>query len=218
MNFISCDQSFANFAMIAWENDQPVDRLVIHSGSLTDQNASKQYGFFSDYEQEQLNYIYEQVKDFVEQYPPEAIVLEGLSFGSTGNMVFGLGGLYFHVTASLVRDKLISPSNIYKVSPTSAKKHGRFELDDEDAFEKTKDGVVLRKKDGAAKPNTMPKKFMLKALMNTDDDWLVHGYSTSSKITETGKHDLPDAYFIGKAFLAGDYVKTVKKKPKRGKK
>lgn len=218
MNFISCDQSYANFAMVAWEDGQPVDRQVVHSGSNTQANLAKQYGFYSEYEQEQLQYIYEKVKDFVEQYEPEVMVFEGLSFGSKGDQVFNLGGLYYHVTTSLVNDGLIKPENIYKVSPQTAKKHGRQYLNEEDAFEKTKDNVVVRNKNGTPKPNSMSKQFMKRALENTKDGWLVHGYSTSSKVTETGAHDIPDAYWIGKAYLAGEYVKRQVKKTKKNNK
>ena len=53
------------------------------------------------------------------------------------------------------------------------------------------------------------KKWVKKALCNTKDAWLVEGYTTSSKKKETGAHDIPDAYYIGKAYLdklRGEYV------------
>lgn len=139
----------------------------------------------------------------VSKYSPCQLVFEGLSFGSIGNRVFDLGGLFYFITTSLMMDGLVSIKNIHTITPTSAKKLARDHLDKDDQYEKDKAGNVVIAKNKKPKVKKMDKPDMLKALNNTKDKWIVDGYSASSVKIQTGVKDLPDAYWLGKTFLKG---------------
>lgn len=137
------------------------------------------------------------------QNSPCRLVFEGLSFGSIGNRVFDLGGLFYHITTSLIEDGLVSVKDIHTITPTSAKKLARDHLKEEDKFEKDKSGNVVLGKNKKPKLKKMDKPDMLEALKQTDSAWIVEGYSASSIKIPTGIKDLPDAYFLGRTYLEG---------------
>lgn len=202
---MSCDQSFSNFAIVVFEekdgNFISIDRKVLHTGEDVPSNLKKEFGKYFETEQEQLQYLYSEFKPFYLKHNPDYLVFEGLAFGAKGDRVFSLGGLYYHITTSLLEDGILNPKQLKKVTPTSVKKIARDCLKEEDRCEKDKNGNVIYNKNNKPRLNTMPKKFVVEALLNTDDAWLVDGYTTSSNKKETGKHDIPDAFFIGKAFI-----------------
>ena len=218
---MSCDQSFSNFAVVVFEkqNDSfvPIDRTVLHTGDVVDANKKKEFGEYFPTTQQQLQYIYEQFKPFYEKHKPDYLVFEGLAFGAKGDRVFSLGGLYYYITTSLLVDKLLEIPQLQKVTPTAVKKAARACLEGDEVYEKDKQGNILFNKNKKPKLNTMPKKFVVKALLNTSDSWLIDGYTTSSNKIETGKHDIPDAYFIGKAFIETLEENALQEKTKKGK-
>lgn len=203
MKLMSCDQSYSNFAIVVFEDDKVIDRVVFHTGETVKQNEGKLYGKYFPTPQEQLKYLYAEFKSFFVKHSPDYLVFEGLAFGAKGNRVFNLGGLFFHITTSLIEDGLLSIDQLKTVTPQSVKKIARDTLPPEDQFEKDKEGNILKNKNGKPKMNTMSsKKWIIKALECTEDSHILEGYTVSSKKVETGKEDIPDAYFIGKAQLA----------------
>lgn len=202
---IGIDQSYSNFAFVIFNADEEViDRGVLHTGDKNESNSKKQFGEYYNSTQEQLEYIYTQFKSVVCKYSPCQLVFEGLSFGSIGNRVFDLGGLFYFITTSLVMDKLVDIKNIHTITPTSAKKLARDHLDENDRYEKDKTGTIVLGKNKKPKVKKMDKPDMLKALKNTKDNWIVEGYSASSVKIPTGVKDLPDAYWLGRTFLKGE--------------
>ena len=175
----------------------------MHTGDNNESNSKKQFGKYYNSTQEQLQYLYSEFKPVVSKYSPCQLVFEGLSFGSIGNRVFDLGGLFYFITTSLVMEGLVNIKDIHTVTPTSAKKLARDHLSEDDQYEKDKSGNVVIAKNKKPKLKKMDKPDMLKALNNTDDKWIVDGYSVSSVKIQTGIKDLPDAYWLARTFLKG---------------
>lgn len=219
MKLMSCDQSYSNFAIVVFEDNAVVDWIVLHTGETVKQNEDKLFGKYFATPQEQLQYLYAEFKNFFIKHMPDFLVFEGLAFGAKGNRVFNLGGLFFHITTSLIEDDLLKIDQLRTVTPQAVKKIARESLNEEDQFEKDKAGNILFNKNGKPKMNTMSnKKWIVKALQCTGDGHILEGYTVSSKKIETGKEDLPDAYFIGAAALATmrDYEKkSSDKSPKK---
>lgn len=202
MKTISIDQSYSNFAFVVFdENGKVLDRNVFHTGAKVPANLEKNYGEYFDTVQEQLIYLANLFDEVLDKYSPCQLVFEGLAFGAKGDRVFSLGGLFYYITTGLVNRDRVLIKDIHTVAPTSVKKVARDCLDETDRYEKDKDGNVVYLKSKKPKLKKMDKPDMLKALLNTEDKWIVDGFSASSKKTPTGVKDLPDAYFIGKAFL-----------------
>ncbi len=208
MKIFANDQSYLNFAVVVFEDDKPIDRIVFHTGDKVKSNAGKTYGEYFSTTAEQLDYIYKGYKEFYLKHKPEAMVFEGLAFGAKGDRVFDLGGLYHHITATLYTEGLLSPENLHKVTPTEVKSRARLDLHPRDQVAREKDGSVIVLKSKKEKKNPMKEKKWIKlALEQTEDKWIIDGYSSSAKKTETGAHDLPDAYYIGKVWLEKQNVK-----------
>lgn len=196
------DQSYSNFAVVVFKDGEPIDRVVFHTGERNKTNNEKRFGEYFSNVQEQLMYIKEQYLELFNKYQPEKLVFEGLAFGAKGDRVFQLGGLFFHITTSICEDGLLTPSDIITITPKEVKALARNDLSEYDQQAREKDGTPIFLKTGKPKLNPMKeKKWMKKALCTTEDAWLVEGFTTSSKLKQTGAHDIPDAYYIGKVYL-----------------
>ena len=196
------DQSYLNFAVVVFEDGKVIDRIVLHTGATVKSNEGKTYGEYFDTTTEQLDYIYKGYKDFYLKHLPDAMVFEGLAYGAKGDRVFDLGGLYHHITASLYTEGFLLSENLHKVTPTEVKARAREDLPLDDQVAREKDGSVIILKSKKPKRNPMKEKRWIKlALEQTEDKWILEGYSSSAKKVETGAHDLPDAYYIGKVWL-----------------
>lgn len=196
------DQSYLNFAVVVFKDGEPIDREVFHTGAINPSNSEKLYGEYFPTVQEQLMYTAGKYKQLFEKYKPEKLVYEGLAFGAKGDRVFQLGGLFYHVTTSLCESGDIVPEDIVTITPKEVKAKAREDLIGNEKFSVDKQGNVEYLKSGKPRLNPMKeKKWVKKALCNTKDAWIVEGYTTSSKKKETGAHDIPDAYYIGKAYL-----------------
>jgi hypothetical protein len=196
------DQSYSNFAVVVFEDGKVIDRTVFHTGEKNKTNNEKRFGAYFSTVQEQLMYTKGQYLELFHKYKPEKLVFEGLAFGAKGDRVFQLGGLFYHITTSLCEDGLLHPEDITTITPKEVKAKARDDLGVSDQYAKDKDGEVIMLKSKKPKLNPMKeKKWMKKALMNTQDSWILDGYTTSSKLKPTGAHDIPDAYYIGKVYL-----------------
>lgn len=196
------DQSYSNFAVVVFEGGKVIDRAVFHTGEKNKTNNEKRFGEYFSTVQEQLMYTKEQYLELFHRYKPEKLVFEGLAFGAKGDRVFQLGGLFYHITTSLCEDGLLTPEDIITITPKEVKSMARQDLSLEDQHARDNLGEVIVLKSKKPKLNPMKeKKWIKKALMNTDDAWILDGYTTSSKLKPTGAHDIPDAYYIGKVYL-----------------
>lgn len=197
------DQSYTNFAVVVFKDEEPIDREVFHTGAINPSNKGKLFGEYFNTVQEQLIYVTSKYQELFDKYQPEKLIFEGLAFGAKGDRVFQLGGLFFHITTSLCEDGLMSPSNIITITPKEVKAKAREDLIGNDQYSTDKQGNVEYLVTKKPRLNPMKeKKWVKKALCNTKDAWLIDGYTTSSNKIHTGAHDIPDAYYIGKAYLA----------------
>jgi len=198
---VGIDQSFSNCAMVKFVNGIPPDRFVIHTGSPTaTKNKHKTYGMYFESPALQLNYVIEMFMEKMEEWNPDQIALEGLSFGSTSSSIFQLGALYFGLQIAAHRELGLPFDSILTVTPAQAKNTARSFLINGDQYEREKTGEVIRLKSGKPKLKKMDKPDMLKALENTPYGWLVDGYTrdglVASRSTPTGIFDIPDGFWI----------------------
>ena len=212
---VGIDQSYGNFAMVLFHDGVPVDRCVFHTGSInTKKNSAKdeeltQSRFFRT-SLEQLIYLTDLVLPKIKEWNPSDISLEGLSFGSSGNVERELGALFYGIQASLVRDLGFDRTRLHVVTPIQAKKLAREFLIGNDQYVLDDFGEVVYLKSSKPKLNPMKgKKDVIKALHNTAYGWLVDGYTrdglVKAKTNPTGLEDLPDAFFIGLYTLEAKY-------------
>lgn len=204
---VSIDQSFSNYAMILFEDGIPIERCVFHTGDpTTKKNKVKdpiltESEFFVD-SLDQLEYLYGKVINKVSEWNPQDIVMEGLSFGSTGNMERQLGALFFGIQVSLVRELEYQKCNLHVVTPKQCKTMARSFLKESDQYEKDCHGTIVTLKSGKRRLNQMSgKKDVMKAFDRSPHAWLNDGYTRDGlvkcRVKPTGIEDLPDAYFIG---------------------
>lgn len=211
---VGIDQSFSNYAMVLFEEGVPIDRCVFHTGDpTTKKNQAKdpvatQSRFFVS-PLAQLEYLYQEVLDKIAEWNPHDIAMEGLSFGSNGNMERQLGALYFGLQVSLIRELGYSQENLFSVTPKQCKNFAREFLIGDDQYEKKGDEIVLLKSKKPKLNQMKGKKDMIKALENTPYGWLIDGYTrdglAASKRMPTGMEDLPDAYMIGLYILEQNF-------------
>ena len=198
---VGIDQSFSNCAMVKFVNGIPTDRFVIHTGNPTaTKNKHKTYGMYFESPALQLNYVIEMFMEKMEEWNPDQIALEGLSFGSTSSSIFQLGALYFGLQIAAHRELGLPFDSILTVTPAQAKNTARSFLINGDQYEREKTGEVIRLKSGKPKLKKMDKPDMLKALENTPYGWLVDGYTrdglVAARSTPTGIADIPDGFWI----------------------
>lgn len=205
---VSIDQSFTNYAMVLWKNGIPIDRVVHHTGDgRAAKNAKKDEELtnnkFFDTDIEQLCYLYDQVIDVIADWNPTDIVMEGLSFNSKGCMERQLGGLYFGIQVSLIRELNYKHDEIHWVGPQQVKSIAREFLTGQSRYQYNKKTKMIEttKKGNKVKNRMSGKSFIIEALKNTPYNWLVDGYTrdglVKSRKVQTGLEDLPDAFFIG---------------------
>lgn len=207
---VGIDQSFSNCAIVKFVNGVPTDRAVFHTGCpLASKNKYKTYGAFFESPALQLNYIIEMFMEKMEEWNPDQIALEGLSFGSTSSSIFQLGALYFGIQISAHREFGLPFDSILTVTPAQAKNTARSFLVNGEQYEREKTGEVIRLKSGKPKLKKMDKSDMLKALEKTPHGWLVEGYTrdglVASRTTPTGVMDIPDSYWIGIYVLENEF-------------
>lgn len=198
---VGIDQSFSNCAMVKFVNGTPTDRFVIHTGDPSaTKNKHKTYGMYFESPALQLNYVIEMFMEKMEEWNPDQIALEGLSFGSTSSSIFQLGALYFGLQIAAHRELGLPFDSILTVTPAQAKNTARSFLVNGDQYEREKTGEVIRLKSGKPKLKKMDKPDMLKALENTPHGWLVDGYTrdglVAARTTPTGIFDIPDSFWI----------------------
>lgn len=198
---VGIDQSFSNCAMVKFADGIPTDRFVIHTGDPTaKKNKHKTYGMYFESPALQLNYVIEMFMEKMEEWNPDQIALEGLSFGSTSSSIFQLGALYFGLQIAAHRELGLPFDSILTVTPAQAKNTARSFLINGDQYEREKTGEVIRLKSGKPKLKKMDKPDMLKALENTPYGWLVDGYTrdglVAARSTPTGIADIPDGFWI----------------------
>ena len=215
---VAVDQSYGNFAAVKFVNGIPNDRVVFHSGDSTAQkNKLKQYGAYFETPTLQLNYLTEMFLDKLEDWNPNTIVFEGLSFGSTSASIFQLGALYYGMQVTIHREFGLPYDSILSVTPAQAKNTARTFLVNGDQYEREKAGEVIRLKSGKPKMKVMTKKDMKAALDNTPYAWITDGYThdglVASRTTETGIFDLPDSIWIG-IYALERYFKHKYERPK----
>lgn len=219
---VGIDQSFSNYAMVKFVNGVPTERCVYHTGDPnTIKNKRKDplktnSQFFVD-DVEKLNYLYGEVLSKLYDWNPDDICMEGLSFGSSGNVERQLGALFFGMQVSIMRELGYEKSALHVTTPKQCKSLALEFLIGDEQFEKDKNGNVIILKSTKKQKNKMSKKsWMIKALKNTKHSWILDGYTrdglVSSRDTPTGLEDLPDAYFIG-LFCLETKFKHIEERP-----
>ena len=189
MKHISIDQSLSKTAIIIWDKDStPLAVRVLKTGSTTAKKQIEGVAHFAT-DDERINHIKEGILDTMRSYNLCSVSMEGLSFGSTGNVARQLAGLYYTIRNAIRTETDLDWNDIYAISPTSAKSFARDFLPE--------DEQTVPKPSGKAGTNKvkMDKHLMIKAIP-TQHSWICDGYKMSGKMA--GLDDIADAYWIGK--------------------
>ena len=188
MTHVSIDQSLSKTAAIVWEDGEPVEVKVFKTGSLSAKKHIEGVRHF-DSDDERIDHICEELWQLVGDNQPCTVSMEGLSFGSTGNVARQLAGLYFTIRNSLYNGTELQWNQFYSISPTSAKSFARDFLPIE--------LQTVPKPSGKAGTNKvkMDKHLMIKAVPEVHS-WVYDGYKMSGKMA--GLDDICDAYWIGR--------------------
>lgn len=181
MRLISCDQSTSHCAVIFWQDDKPVDKKLIRTGSTHSKTKSKNVNYFPIITQ-QIDFVCDKLCEYIEDFQPDYFVLESPAMGAFGDAKATLLILFRAINETLVEKTYLTKDQISSYTPTSVKAFAREYLPEEERF-------VNNKK------RKMEKKDMLRACELTEEGFL-EGLTLAS-----GKADYADAYFIGLKFI-----------------
>ena len=178
---LGIDQSLSKCAFSYSVNGIPERFKLSKTGASTVKNKKPDTTYYEDVHQ-QIHHICRDLVEYVEEFKPDRITFEALSFASIGNVTRSLASLYGAMRETLIVNFPNIP--VYEVAPTSLKSFGRGLLPDNKQFK----GVL---KTGKPKKVKMDKKLMVEAAKETFGDRLFKGYNYS-----TGLDDIADASLL----------------------
>lgn len=181
MKLISVDQSTSSCAVVFWENNKPVDKQLIRTGSSHSKTKSKCVNYFPIVTQ-QIDYVCSELCSYVMDFKPDAFVLESPAMGAFGDAKATLLTLFRAINETLIEKTYLTKEQVSSYSPTSVKSFAREYLPEEER-------LVNNKK------RKMEKKDMIRACELTEKNFL-EGLTLAA-----GKADYADAYWIGYKYL-----------------
>jgi hypothetical protein len=207
MIFVSTDQSCSHCAIIVWENNKPIDRIMVKTGSSWSKTKSKNVNYF-EIITEQLNYVSNIIVDLINKYDASKFVMESPSQGSYGDAKATLITLFRTIEEHIITKTKLERSDISSYAPTKVKSYAR------DFLPKSAQGLWVYKfnrktdrlEEVLKKRVIMEKKHMVRACNLHSDNWL-EGITKAA-----GQEDYADAYWIGQMYING--VIPTKKKEK----
>lgn len=191
--FVSCDQSTSSCALTLWHDSVPILKKLIKTGSTYSKTKSKDVVYF-DVITNQINFVCEQIDEFIKSNNAELFVMESPSQGSYGDAKSVLIVLFRTIRETILANKTLTDDKIISYSPQAVKKLARKYLP-----------VELQSENG--KLLKMEKKNMIQACESEAPEGWLEGLTLSN-----GRADYADCYWIGRMFLAG--IPPTKKKEK----
>lgn len=191
--FVSCDQSTSHCALTLWQDSVPVLKKLIKTGSTYSKTKSKDVVYF-DVITNQINFVCEQIDEFIKSNNAELFVMESPSQGSYGDAKSVLIVLFRTIRETILANKTLTDDKIISYSPQAVKKLARKYLPVE---LQTENGKLLK----------VEKKHMVLACEAEAPEGWLEGLTLSN-----GRADYADCYWIGRMFLAG--IPPTKKKEK----
>lgn len=190
MRILGIDQSLAKCAITRLVGEKVIENSLIKTGKATVKTKRKDTLYFDSLE-EQIHHICSGIIVVVEDFQPDFIVFEALSFGSVGNATRDLACLYGALRESLLSEITCYFIPVEDVAPTSLKSFARDLLKPRDAVERDEEGNVVLLKSKKAKKVKMDKKMMVKAVKEVYGESYLSGYNYSS-----GLDDLADSTLL----------------------
>jgi hypothetical protein len=181
LRLISVDQSTSHCAVIFWEDERPIEKRIIKTGSTHSKTKSKGVQYFPIITQ-QIDFVCSELCTYVYEFSPDYFVYESPAMGSYGDAKATLLTLFRAIKETLIEKTNLTDGQISSYTPTAVKSFARQFLPEEEQ-------VVNGKK------RKMEKKDMVKACELTENNFL-EGLTLSQ-----GKADYADAYFIGLKFI-----------------
>lgn len=181
MKLISVDQSTSHCAVVFWEDNKPVDKQLIRTGSSHSKTKSKGVNYFPIVTQ-QIDYVCSELCRYAMEFKPEVLVLEIPAMGAFGDAKATLLTLFRAINETLIEKTHLTKDQVLSYSPTSVKSFAREYLPEEER-------LVNNKK------RKMEKKDMIRACELTEEGFL-EGLTLAA-----GKADYADAYWIGCKYL-----------------
>ena len=188
MKILGIDQSLSKCAMTPMVDGVPKEQILVKTGKLGIKTVRKDTLYF-DCLHKQIRHICEQLHKTVEEFQPEQVVFEALSFGSVGDATRSLACLY-----GAMRDVMqehYPDITVTEYAPTSLESYAREKLNITDQYEKDDQGNMVYLKSKKPKKVKMDKKLMVKAVKNIYGESYFRGYNYSS-----GLDDLADSTLL----------------------
>lgn len=180
MLILGIDQSISKCALVCMEDKEVLQKYVIRTGNNS--TAKKKGVEYFDTLEEQIHYICINLIKVVQEFEPDKINFEALSFGSGGSQTRNLAQLYGAMQESLIN--IGYGNKVSSTAPTSLKSFARKFLPEDKQF----DGFTTAKKPKLVK---MDKKLMVEACECIYGKDYLKDYNFSN-----GKDDLADGTFL----------------------
>ena len=190
MKILGIDQSLAKTAMTRLVGNEGVSNSLSKTGKSSVKTIRKDTTYY-DTLQEQVHHICSSILKEVEDFQPDLIVFEALSFGSVGNATRDLACLYGAIREVLLADSRYASIPVEEIAPTSLKAFARDLLKPYDQVERDEAGDVVMLKSKKPKKVKMDKKVMVKAVREVYGQDYLSGYNFSS-----GLDDLADSTLL----------------------
>lgn len=181
MRVLGIDQSLSKCAFMETVDGEPVNYHLAKTGSSGVKTKRKDTVYFDELES-QIHFICNHMEVCVNNFNPDIIVFEALSFGSAGDATRNLACLFGAMNEVIKR--LGWEGDVIKIPPTSLKSYAHQFLPEGEKWEgKTKAGKLKKVK--------IDKKVMVSAARNLMGEDFLKEYNYS-----TGLDDLTDAFFL----------------------
>lgn len=181
MKVLGIDQSLSKAAFIKFVDGEVKEYSLSKTGKSTVKAKRKDTTYYKTL-QEQIHHVCLHCIKVVEEFQPDHVVFEALSYASIGDATRNLACLYGALRETLIN--LGYSNNVTEVAPTSLKSYAHGFLKEDRKY----DGVT---KAGKPKKIKMDKKMMVEAVREIygKDYLLEFNYST-------GLDDLADATLL----------------------
>ncbi len=178
---LGIDQSLSKCAFTCMVDGKPIKLALSKTGNSKVKTKRKDATYY-DTLQEQIHHICTDLYSQVQEFQPDRITFEALSFGSSGNASRDLACLYGALRECLLVNFNSIP--VYETAPTALKSYARDFLKED----RQVDGFL---KSGKPAKMKMDKKLMVEAVKEKFGQDYLAGYNYS-----TGLDDLADSTWL----------------------
>lgn len=183
LRILGIDQSISKAAFVVIEDGKVIHKSLCKTGSTSTKSKRLKSVKYFDKTEQQIHFICDYLISIIDEFNPEFIYYESLSFGSTGNQTRTLSSLLGAMIERLIHYGF-DLDCIYSATPQAVKKAAREWLPLEEQFS----GV---NKNGKPMCKKMEKSDMIAAVKCLFGEDYLEGYKSSGE--NAGADDIADA-------------------------